>query len=99
MRSWNGQTPAYRGRLRGEAEETKTVHSCLELEGGERGCPGAAETFLLRETETKEGGKDASVLQREVGGGGAADCGHPPGGLQLPQADALSGAHRPFHGR
>lgn len=44
-------------------------------------------------------GKDASVLPRQVGGGGAADCGYPPGGLQFPQTDALSGAHRHFYDR
>lgn len=47
----------------------------------------------------RKGGKDASVLPRQVGGGGAADCGHPPGGLQLPQTDALSGAYRHLCGR
>ena len=61
--------------------------------------PGQEKDFLLQETEKEEGGKDASVLPRTVGGGGAADSGHPPGGLQLPQTNALSGAYRPFHRR
>lgn len=47
----------------------------------------------------KKGEKDESVLPGEVGGGGAADCGHPLGGLQLPQTDALSWAYRHYYGR
>lgn len=57
------------------------------------------EEDFLPERERGEGVKDASVLPRQVGGGGAADCGNPAGGLQLPKTDALSGAYRPFHGR
>ena len=60
---------------------------------------GNRKIFVDRNRERGGRGKDASVLQRQVGGGGAADCGHPPGGLQLPQTDALSGAYRHFSGR
>lgn len=74
------------------------MHSWLELRGGTWLPQGKRKIFVERNRERK-GRKDASVLPREVGGGGAADCGHSPGGLQLPQTDALSGAYRHYHGR
>lgn len=65
----------------------------------ERACPKTGDRFLLTGTQGEAGREDASLLPRQVGGGGAADGGDPPGGLQLPQTNALSGANRHLCGR